>query len=113
LILFQGLQGKKVEGMTGPVLQERFQHRQIINKGLAAGGGGGNQHVPACPDGRQGLGLVAIEPGDPLALQGRGQLWRQTCVFRSIVRRHFRQVAVMTYDIAVFRGFLQLLDEIF
>ena len=74
LVLLQGFQREKIEGVAAVVPEERLQHRQIINQGLAAGGGRGHQQVLAGPDMRQGLGLVAIEPGNPQTLQGRDKV---------------------------------------
>ncbi len=65
LLQLQRLQGEEIEGVAAVVPEERFQHRQIVNQGLAAGGGRGHQQVLAGPDVRQGLGLMAIEPGIP------------------------------------------------
>ncbi len=112
LVLLQGLQGEEVERVPLRVLQKRFQDRQIIDERLAAGRGRGHQDIPARPDGRQGLPLVVIQPGDAQTLQGLSQGPRQPNLVG--IRRGLRlQVPPVGEDVPVVRGLLQLIDEIF
>lgn len=106
LVLLQRLQREEIKGVPAVFPEERFQHREIINQGLAAGGGRGHQQIFPGPDVRQGLGLMAIEPENPQPLQGRGQGQRQPEIVRAIFRHLLGQIAVMTDNIPmVSRGF--------
>ncbi len=113
LVLLQGLQGEEIKGVAAVVPEQRFQHRQIIDQGLAAGRRRGHQQVLAGPDVPQGLGLMAIEPGNPQALQGRAQGHRQPEIVRAIGRHLLGQIAVMTDNIPMVSGGFELVDEVF
>ena len=112
LVLLQRLQGKEIQGVAPGFGQERFQYRQIINQRLAAGRGRGHQQVLPGPDGRQGLPLVGVEPGNPQALQGLQHRRRQPLVPHGILHRLLRQIMIMPENIPVSRRFLSGIDEI-
>ena len=61
LVLGQGFRRVEIQRATGPVSEQRLQHREMVAKALATGGRRGHDHVLALPKGRDSLRLMSIQ----------------------------------------------------
>ena len=111
LILGQRLGGKEVQGAGAPVVEERFQDRDVVGQGLAAGRAGGQDHVLPGADGVDGLGLVGVQPLSADVAQGRFQSRRQRPVQLAIARLAGRQVLHVDHLVPVAGQLVDLLEE--
>ena len=73
LILLQRLQRKEIEGPSLGIGERAGQGRKVVDQGLPAGGGGGEDHVVPLAEELEGPGLVAVERFDPAPAQHRLQ----------------------------------------
>ncbi|SPF50822.1 hypothetical protein SBA4_4530003 [Candidatus Sulfopaludibacter sp. SbA4] len=75
LVLGERLRREEVHGAGAFVAEEQIQDGQVVAEGLAAGGGGDDDHVLAGFDVVEGIGLVDVEARDAALLEGRAQAW--------------------------------------
>ncbi len=69
LILCQGLGRKHIEGARRRVLDQRFQHWNVVAERLPAGRPGNHNDVLTAPYRIERLRLVGVQPGDSLPLE--------------------------------------------
>ena len=111
LVLLQRFEGKEIERLGRLISEGRFQDREVIDEGFAAGRRGHDGHVLARSDGFEGLHLMGVEPLDAKARESGGKLVGKGLGGLAVAGRLGGNDLVMDHLVGVRLGGLQLVEK--